>query len=283
MRCGDGLGLGLARLGEVEPGRPPGQHLARRGGLAVADEHTSVLGGALVAWVVRRAMVECANLPSGRGFARISHRRDHCLPGLPAAGGVAGAGGGGQASRPMPPRSTGAGPCPASATRLPRCRGRPRARRRTVGTGPGVCSRATDRATGCSAPCTAPAWPTSRRAPTEATASRSPGAYIAAAVRCAPAGQQADHRGARPLPALPASASWRCSPTCGSWCVSACSPTTSWLPQLGVRPKPRFGHGVEASSPSGRTAAVLLPPQPARDPASGGSRDCICQTHPARS
>ena len=116
-----------------------------------------------------------ANLPSGRGFARISHRRDHCLPGLPAAGGVAGAGGGGQAS--LLCRRGLLGPARARLRR-PGCqgaRGRPRAGGARREPDRAACSRATDRVTGCSVPCTAPAWPTSRRAPTETTASRSPG------------------------------------------------------------------------------------------------------------
>ena len=70
------------------------------------------------------------------------------------------------------------------------------------------------------------------------------------------AGQQADARRAGHLPAVPRPRAGAAAPTCGwSW-RSARSATEAAAGALGVRPRPRFGHGVEVAARA--TAATLL-------------------------
>ena len=73
-----------ALVGEVQPGRPAREDLARGGGLAVADEQDD--GGG---WRCAACHGRYANLPSQGGLARIRHGRHRRLPGLPAPGGLA--------------------------------------------------------------------------------------------------------------------------------------------------------------------------------------------------
>ena len=75
------------------------------------------------------------------------------------------------------------------------------------------------------------------------------------------AGQPADAGRARRLRAVPASASWRRS-TRSSSCASARSASRRPAGTTAVRPRPRFGHGVEVPSTAGR-CCWLVPPEPA--------------------
>ena len=89
------------------------------------------------------------------------------------------------------------------------------------------------------------------------------GAYIAAAVRCAPPANKptVDERDrCRPFleRELALLADVRVVVCLGAFAYERVAPL------LGVRPRPRFGHGVEVTSrPAGRTLAVLVPPEPA--------------------
>ena len=75
-----------------------------------------------------------------------------------------------------------------------------------------------------------------------------------------------------------------CSETCGwSW-PSASSPTRCMADELGLRPRPKFGHGVEARRARRPRRAVLVPPEPAEHlhRASSPSRcSTPCSTGPA--
>ena len=137
--------------------------------------------------------------PAGPGRARGAGRR---LPALPAAGRVARAGRAREAGR-VPRRGLlgPAGPR-ASATRRRGCTCSASRPRRTAATAPAACSPATARATGCSRRCTAPASRTSPSRSTRTTACACDGAFIAAAVRCAPPANKPLPGRARQLPPL---------------------------------------------------------------------------------
>ena len=62
------------------------------------------------------------------------------------------------------------------------------------------------------------------------------------------------------MPARSCAASWPCSAGPGSWWPWASSPTRWLAAELGVRPRPRFGHGVEAAVPDGRTVLCSFHP-----------------------
>ena len=120
------------------------------------------------------------------GGARRADRRDRRLPPLPAARRVARAGGPREGRAASATSRTGAGRCRASATRRPGSCSSGWRRRRTAATGPAGCSPATRRATSCgrrSTPSGLADRPASRRADDGLTLT---GAYVAAAVRCAP-------------------------------------------------------------------------------------------------
>ena len=100
-------------------------------------------------------------------------------------------------------------------------------------------------------------------------AARSRDAYVAAAVRCAPPRQQADARGARPLPAVPRARARAARAGCGSivalggvrvpgGVAGARRPRACALPT----PRPRFAHGLEVADDRGHDPR-LLPPEPA--------------------
>ena len=136
-------------------------------------------------------------------------------------------------------------------------------RRRTAPTAPAGCSPATAAATGCSAPCTAPGWPTSRRRSPPTTGWQLTGAWVTAAVKCAPPGNQpsTDERDA-------------CAPYLSPRARAAARPARRRLPRRvrvrGGVPAPRGGaprrdSGTASRSAldSGLTLRVLVPPQPA--------------------
>ncbi|MGE0229286.1 MAG: uracil-DNA glycosylase [Dehalococcoidia bacterium] len=84
------------------------------------------------------------------------------------------------------------------------------------------------------------------------------GGYVAAAVRCAPPRNKPlpEERAncapylARELELLP----WRVAVALGAYAME------SLTSQLGVRPRPRFGHGAEAELPGGRTLVCSFHP-----------------------
>jgi uracil-DNA glycosylase family 4 len=84
------------------------------------------------------------------------------------------------------------------------------------------------------------------------------GAYVAAAVRCAPPGNKPlpEERAncapylARELELLP----WRVAVALGGYAME------SLTSQLGVRPRPKFGHGAEYELPGGRTLLCSFHP-----------------------
>ena len=129
------------------------------------------------------------NLPSaGRGRTALATggRRGGRLPGVPAPRAVAGAGGDGEGG-PLP-RLGLLGPWRPRLRRScrPPRRRRAGARPPTAPTGPAGCSPATAPATSSTPPCTAAATPTSRRRCTVGDGLRLTGAFITAAVKCAP-------------------------------------------------------------------------------------------------
>ena len=245
---------------------------------------TSVVGGACEP-VVSACHGRVANLPSASWIR--SHRSragDRGLPGLPAAGGLAGAGGGREAGRLR--RRGLLGPAGARLRRPGRL-GRSSSawrRRPTAATAPGGCSPATARATGCSGPCGAPAWPTSRRARAATTACVLHGRLHRRRRAVRAAGQQAHARRARPLPAVPraragaARATLRVVVCLGAFAYEVVAPL------LGVRPRPRFGHGVEVDAragPDDRRCARSTRASRTPSPASSPSR-CSTPSSPGR-
>ena len=160
-------------------------------------------------------------------------------------------------------RTTGAGPCPGSATRARTSSSSAWRPPPTARTAPVGCSPATARATGSTARCIGPASPTSRRATSRDDGLRLTDAYITAAGALRAAGQQADARGARHVPAVPAPRAGAARPTRGVSWRSVRSRYEALCRVLGVRPRPRFGHGVEVSIDGRPHDPVLVPPQPA--------------------
>ena len=127
-----------------------------------------------------------AQVSHGPGGPRGAVRRDRRVPALSAAGRVARAGRASRRSRGSATRRTGAGRCPASATRMRGSCCWAWRRRRTAATGPGGCSpamRAGDFLWARLFEAGLADRPSSRRADDGLTLTD---AYIAAAVRCAP-------------------------------------------------------------------------------------------------
>ena len=169
--------------------------------------------------------------------------------GLPAPGGLARAGGARRSGPRSATRSTGAGRCPASATRTRAVAGRRpgagRARRQPHR--PDVHRRPLRRLP-LRAPCTAPASPTSRRASHRDDGLVLTGAWITAPVRCAPPANKPTPDERDP-----------CRPYLERELAllddlrvfvlpRRRSATRSCAGLLGVRPRPRFGHGVEVAA-----------------------------------
>ena len=193
-------------------------------------------------------------------------RRGRRLPGLPPPGGVARAGGGREAGRVPRRRLLGSAGArlrrPAAlvvvvgsrAGRPRRQPHRPHVHRRPVGR------------VALPRRCAGPASPTSPRASAATTASSCTGAYITAPVRCAPPANKPtpDERDRcrpfleRELALLDrARVLRRARASSATRCCAACS---------GVRPRPKFGHGVEVAARAGepaRTLLVLVPREPA--------------------
>ena len=134
--------------------------------------------------------------------ARAPRRARSSLPPLPAAGRVARAGGAREARGVRGRGLLGPAGARASATRRAACTCSASPRRRTAATAPGGCSPATAPATGCSARCTAPASPTSRRRVSRDDGLRLRGRLGRRRRALRPAGQQADAR-ASATPACP--------------------------------------------------------------------------------
>ena len=137
----------------------------------------------------------------------------------------------------------------------------------TAPTAPAGCSPATAPATGSTRPCTGPATPTSPSRSGATTGCELRDAYVTADRPLRAAGQQADARGARQLPPLPASASWSCSSAAGSLVALG---SFGWdgvlraARALGAevpRPRPRFGHGAEAELGRWRLLGCYHPSQ----------------------
>ena len=164
--------------------------------------------------------------------------------------------------------STGVGRSRASATRTPASSCSVWRRRRTARIAPAACSRATAAATGCSGRCTRPGSPTSRRRCRSTTDCELTNAWVTAAVKCAPPDN-------KPLPSerdtcapflereFAALTNARVVVCLGSFGYEAA------CRHFGVRPRPKFGHGVEVDAATQRRcrppdhADLLVPPEPA--------------------
>ena len=169
-------------------------------------------------------------------------------------------------------RATGRARCRAWATRKPGSCSSASPRLRTAGTGPGACSPATAPATSCSPPCTAPATPTSRSARSVDDGLDLSGAWVTAAVRCAPPDN-------KPTPAERATCAPFLSAELAVLTGSSGSPRPRRLrlrgacagyrrAEWGWRAKrPRFAHGLEVA------AHAAAPPAHAR---------FLCSYHPSQ-
>ena len=179
--------------------------------------------------------------------------RGRRLPRLPAPGGLAGGGGARQAGGV--PRRGVLGPAGARLRRSGGDRSSWSAwrRPRTAPTAPGACSPVTGRASGSTGRCTGPATPTRPTSTGRDDGLVLTGAYITAPVRCAPPANKPTPDRARPLPAVPRAGAGAAAPTCGCSSPWASSATGRWRRLLGLRPRPRFGHGVEVPLADGRT------------------------------
>ena len=137
--------------------------------------------------------------------------------------------------------------------------GRPRRQPHRAGSSP-----ATAPGTGSSPPCAGPGWPTSRPASRSTTGSSCRDAYVLGrrALRAAPEQADAGRSATTCLPYPPARAgAARRGPGRGRALGQFAYQVVA--DELGLRPRPRFGHGVEAPAPDGRVVLLLVPPQPA--------------------
>ena len=263
---GHGLGLLAPVVGQVQALGSPGQHGAGRRRLPVAHEqHERRRGGGFVGVrAMRPRNLPLRPWPPHSAVARSVTAEVVRLPRLPAPGGVAG-------GRSRPRRSpasatgtTGAGPCPGFGDPrrhllivglAPAAHGGNRTGRVFTGDRSGdflFAALHRDRLR-------QPADVGSRRRRPRAA----PACYITAAVKCAPPANKptpAERETCRPYleRELGAAADGvRVLIALGQfgWDV-VCS-------SLGVRPRPRFGHGAEAPLPGGAGAPRQLPREPA--------------------
>ena len=255
------------------PGARPGRIVPVVGVWPWRTRSTSVGGGGLRERVEGRvearrvvAMVSRSTYRRRRGLAHGRDRRRR-RPAGPAPAWWPGASrSAGRSGPPSPARTTGPGRCPGfGSTRGAGSWSSAWRRRPTAATAPAGCSPATARATGCSASMYRAGLanqPDERRSSTTACELARRLHHRRRALRAA--GQQADARRARPRAGRTSSASWRC---CADVRVIVVprrrSPTRTWPRVLGVRPRPRFGHGVEVAGARRPHAAVLVPPEPA--------------------
>ena len=292
MALGHRLGLGLAGLGQVQARAPgPGSSLPVVGVCPWRTEHEGQRaglpggGGADVRMGGRRQPTVARPEATVGSDSLAAARRPRSWRAGPVPGWWRGGSRWRRASgRPSPTRSTGAGPCPGSATRRRGCWWWAWPPPPTAGTARGGCSPATARATGCSGAL----WRAGLRQPAhQRAAGRRAGADRrlrggGGAVRAA--GQQAHARGAGPLPCPTSSASWPCSTRRAGG--GGPGPVR---PRRGVRrwsgaggPGPAFGHLAEAvlpgrphpdrarSTPASRTPSPARSPSPPSTPCSPG-------------
>ena len=207
-------------------------------------------------------MVEWPTYRRARGFARIGGGGDRGLPGLPAAGGLARAGGDARSGPPSPARTTGAGRCPASATRPHGCSWSGWRRRPTAATAPGrvfTGDRSGDWLFRAMYRAGLANQPTSI---SRDDGLRLTGAYVAAAVRCAPPANKPtpDERDrCRPFleRELALLAELRVVVCLGAFAYEVVAAVARRAAAAPLRPRRRGRRPVRADD------AVLVPPQPA--------------------
>ena len=274
---GHRLGLGPALVGEVQAGRPAGEHLAggRRAGRGGRSRTSVPEGGrgfarrpATDAVAMLGAQPTVSGMQDGHPSPRLTRAVTADIVACPRCPRlvawreqVADE----QAGCLPRPRSTGAGRCRASVIRA---RGRSSSgwpRRPTAATAPAGCSPATARATGCSARCGGPASPTSRPArrrddglalQRRATSPR----------RCGARRRPTSRRPTSGTAAAPTwCGSWPCSPSCGSSWSSASSPTTSCAgcSACGRGPASATGRGTGGRRRTASPCVCSYPPEPA--------------------
>ena len=189
----------------------------------------------------------------GRRLAGAPRARRRDLPGVPPAGGRGGSRWPRRSGRPTPTRTTGGAPVPGFGDPDPRLLvvGLAPAAHGANRTGAHVHRRSLRGLPLRRPPPRRLRQPADEHRPGRRARAAGGAHHLPGALR--PAGQQAHGRGAghlRPLPRARAGP----VPLGGGWCwPSAGSPTRRWRPCSGLRPRPRFGHGVEVTAAAGPT------------------------------